>query len=255
MSAARAAVLGAQAGGYRRRTIGRCASRSHGARFRGSRPAPISRRDAASVRTASTVSTRRSASAAEKTSGGLILITLWSGPSVLRRTPRSAARRSPASRARRGRARGSRGRGRARSRGRARAPRTSPMASCRAAARGGRASSRSPGDAGRAPGGPRRSMTSSTASPIARGHGVAAERVEVLHAVGERVGDRPRRHDRAERMAVADRLAHRDDVRDDARSSCEPQTWRAHAAEADLDLVGDGDRPDRHGRVEVGRPR
>src|SRR4029079_19084639 len=50
-----------------------------------------------------------------------------------------------------------------------------------------------------------------------RRHGVPTARVEVLHPAGARLGNRPRRHDGAQRMAVADRLAHRDDVRPRAR--------------------------------------
>src|SRR4051812_36185974 len=44
-------------------------------------------------------------------------------------------------------------------------------------------------------------------------HRVATERVEVLHAVRERVRDLASRDHGSERVAVADRLAHRDDVR------------------------------------------
>ena len=69
-------------------------------------------------------------------------------------------------------------------------------------------------------------------------HRVAAERVEVLHPGHERGGDLRRRDDRAERVAVADRLAHRDDVGHDAVGS-KPQKCVADAAEADLHLVGD----------------
>ena len=42
--------------------------------------------------------------------------------------------------------------------------------------------------------------------------GVAAERAEELHPVGERRGDLRRRHHRPDRMAVADRFAEHDDV-------------------------------------------
>ena len=70
---------------------------------------------------------------------------------------------------------------------------------------------------------------------------VAAEGVEVLHAVRERARDLRRRDDGAERMAVADRLAHRDDVGHDALRLEAPEV-RADAPEPDLHLVGDADR-------------
>src|SRR6185436_2344644 len=87
-----------------------------------------------------------------------------------------------------------------------------------------------------------------------RRHGVPTERVEVLHPVGERLGDRSRRHDRAERMAVADRLAHRHDVRPRPGRTERPRV-DPDPPEPDLDLVGDRDRADRPGRVEeTGEP-
>ena len=69
-------------------------------------------------------------------------------------------------------------------------------------------------------------------------HRVAAERAEELHAVVERVGDGARRRDRADRMAVAERLAHHDDVGHDALILERPEA-RAHAAEPGLHFVGD----------------
>src|SRR5690606_34798728 len=44
------------------------------------------------------------------------------------------------------------------------------------------------------------------------GNEIAAERVEILEPVVERGSDLARRHQRRHRMAVADRLAHGDDV-------------------------------------------
>ena len=76
--------------------------------------------------------------------------------------------------------------------------------------------------------------------PIGARHRVAAERAEVLHAVVERVGDRARRRHRADRMAVAERLAHHDDVGHDALILERPEA-RAHAAESRLHFVGDAD--------------
>ena len=92
-------------------------------------------------------------------------------------------------------------------------------------------------------------MTSSTARPTAARDRVPAERVEVLHPVGERVGDGPGRDDRPERVAVAERLAHRDDVRDGAVDLERPPR-RPDAPEPDLDLVGDRDGAGGAGRLE-----
>ena len=82
------------------------------------------------------------------------------------------------------------------------------------------------------------------------GDGVAAEGVEVLHAVRERGRDRRSRHDRAERMPVADGLAQRHDVGDDVLAlRLESPEMRPDAAEADLDFVGDA-----HGAGLAGVP-
>ena len=87
-----------------------------------------------------------------------------------------------------------------------------------------------------------------------RRHRIATERVEVLHPVRERAGDRSRRHDGTERMAVADRLAPRDDVRAGALRTERPDI-RADAPESDLDLVGDRHGANAAGRVEkTGQP-
>ena len=69
-------------------------------------------------------------------------------------------------------------------------------------------------------------------------HRVPAERAEVLHPVVERVGDRARRRDRADRMAVAERLSHHDDVGHDVLILERPEA-RAHAPESGLHFVGD----------------
>ena len=90
--------------------------------------------------------------------------------------------------------------------------------------------------------------------PDGRRDGIAAERVEVLHPVGERVGDRSGRGHRAERVAVADRLAHRHDVRRGALGPEGPDV-PADSAEPDLDLVGDRDGADAAGSIEqTGEP-
>ena len=72
------------------------------------------------------------------------------------------------------------------------------------------------------------------------GDGVAAERAEELHAVGEGRGDLARGHHGAEREAVPDRLAEDDHVRHDALPLEAPERL-AEAAEARLHLVGDRD--------------
>ena len=90
-------------------------------------------------------------------------------------------------------------------------------------------------------------------------HGVAAERAEELHAVVERIRDRARRRDRANRMTVAQRLAHHDDVGHDVLILERPEA-RAHATESRLHFVGDAhaagranvlDRRSRDSRAET----
>ena len=67
---------------------------------------------------------------------------------------------------------------------------------------------------------------------------VPAERAEVLHPVVERVGDGASRCDRADRMAVAERLSHHDDIGHDVLVFECPEA-RAHAPESGLHFVGD----------------
>ncbi len=74
--------------------------------------------------------------------------------------------------------------------------------------------------------------------PCGARHRASAEGVEVLHAVGEGVGDRARGHDGAQREPVADRLAEADDVRHATGGRERPEV-RADPAETDLHLVGD----------------
>ena len=69
-------------------------------------------------------------------------------------------------------------------------------------------------------------------------HGVPAERAEELHPVVERVGDRARRRHGADRVPVAERLAHDDDVGHDALILERPEA-RAHPPEPRLHFVGD----------------
>ena len=80
-------------------------------------------------------------------------------------------------------------------------------------------------------------MTSRTARPIAQETGLPREGVEVLHAGDEGGGDLRRRHHRAHRMPVADRLAQRDDVGHHAVALEAPEVL-ADAAEPDLHLIG-----------------
>ncbi len=67
-------------------------------------------------------------------------------------------------------------------------------------------------------------------------HGIAAEGVEVFHAVVERLGDVWRRDDGAEWMAVPDGFAQRHDVGHDSLRFETPEMC-SHAAESDLDLI------------------
>ncbi len=68
-------------------------------------------------------------------------------------------------------------------------------------------------------------------------HGIATERVEVLHPVVKRCGDRAGRDDHPERMPVSCRLAHRDDVRVETVSLKGPED--AGPTEPGLHLIGD----------------
>ena len=189
----------------------------------------------------SRVSMARSMSAASITNGGLILSVSWAGPSVLSRIPRA---RAPSEK-------------RARQIGRGFACRRIADQDHADEEPPGLGHRRSTGDAGpavgghrrsgprsrwRAGGGPSSSITSRTARPTDAETGVAPERVEPLHPVGERVGDRPCRDHGPQRVAVAERLAHRDDIRD-RTIELERPPRRPDPPEADLDLVGDGHAP------------
>ena len=74
--------------------------------------------------------------------------------------------------------------------------------------------------------------------PDGRRHGVSSEGVEVLHAVRERCRDLGRGDHRGQGMAVAGRLAHRDDVGNESLGGKPPELG-THSAEAHLHLVGD----------------
>ena len=83
-------------------------------------------------------------------------------------------------------------------------------------------------------------------------HVVATEGREELHAAGEGVGDLARRRHRRHGVPVPDGLAHGHDVGTRALLLEGPHV-RAHAAERDLDLVGDGDAAGAPDRVERAR--
>ena len=78
------------------------------------------------------------------------------------------------------------------------------------------------------------------------GDGIAAEGVEIFHAVVEAVGNLARGDQGRHRVAVADGLAHGDEVRHRPFRLERPH-MRADAAEADLHLVGDHQRTCRAG--------
>ena len=88
------------------------------------------------------------------------------------------------------------------------------------------------------PAGARRAITSSTARPIAHETGLPPNVLKYSMPLANEAAISARRDDRGQRMAVADRLAHRDDVRHHALR-LEPQQCGADAAEPDLHLVGD----------------
>ena len=195
--------------------------------------------------------TARSTSAALITSGGLILSTLSSGPSVEIRMPCALHALLDGGRL------GGRRLARARSRDQLDAeeqPAAAHVADQRVAPA-------QLAQAGREPAAEhvRARLQALVADHVEHGEAdrgrdrVAAEGVEVLHAVRERARDLRRRDDRAQRVAVADRLAHRDDVGHDALRLEAPEV-RADAAEADLHLVGDADPAGRARVRERRRP-
>ena len=75
-----------------------------------------------------------------------------------------------------------------------------------------------------------------TRSPLC--HRVAAEGVEVARLLGEARGDFRRRDDDRDRVTIAHRLAHRDDVRNDVRVHEAPVVV-AEARQPRLDLICD----------------
>src|SRR6266487_688685 len=72
--------------------------------------------------------------------------------------------------------------------------------------------------------------------PDGAGDGVAAEGIEVLHAIVERSGDFGRRHYCGKGMPVADGLAQGDDIGDDALRLEAPEV-RANASKTYLHFV------------------
>src|SRR5699024_4868507 len=84
------------------------------------------------------------------------------------------------------------------------------------------------------------------------GHRVAAEGIEILHAVGKGSRDLRRGDDRGHGVTVADRFAEGDDVRDGILDLGCPECF-AGATEADLHFVGDSDTAERAHVIEHAR--
>ena len=70
------------------------------------------------------------------------------------------------------------------------------------------------------------------------GHRIAAKCIEILHTIVETISDLPRGHHGRHWMTIADRLAHRDNIRHDIlQLECPPVT--ANATEPDLHFISD----------------